>query len=704
VEFDFANDANVRVDTQLGIVYERTPSVTDDLNLINGIGVQMERELNELGVYRFKQVARWSDANVTEFARRLFCQKERIERDKWIPQAKRLVRTVYAACPEWAGNRPAADEMDAAIRLEFAGQKVRSDKDYGIVATERPARPDDLKEISGLSGKIEQELNACGIWRFAQIARWASTHVDALANRLQIPVDRIYRDQWIAKARRLAPLSAPPEASPAEPPRRATGTVAPRSTATVAPEPIVPAPAERPVVEPPAPRAVSPAAAPVPPPAKPDLGDTAIVIDPDLGAVYRDRPSKIDELQLIQGIGPALERRLHGYGVYRYRQIADWNRHQVEVYGDRLDVGERIHNEEWVRQAAELAEIVEAEESDDVFVAPARVDYTQVARQHFAGETGLRIDPRWGIVYDQKPERVDELRQIDGITPKLERALNRHGVYQFRQIAHWSDPTVAVFAEALALPKERIDRGKWIPQARRLELETDAGTPEWTNRASVEREPRVSVAEDFAGEDVEFDETYGVLYVAAPAQPDNLKLVKGIGTTFADRLNSVGVYKFKQIAHWTDANAEAFARLLSTKKQKIAQEGWIRQSITLDGGRRRVEPPHAERNPRPDSRQEEIVRRDLRGEDVVITPELGIIFRTPPREVDDLTKIRGIGTKVENSLNDHGVYQFRQVALWTRANAEEFSRRLEHFAGRMFREHWSDQARELHLEKYGTEL
>ena len=74
------------------------------------------------------------------------------------------------------------------------------------------------------------------------------------------------------------------------------------------------------------------------------------------------------------------------------------------------------------------------------------------------------------------------------------------------------------------------------------------------------------------------------------------------------------------------------------------------------------------------------------------------------REVDDLTKIRGIGSKVENSLNDLGVYQFRQIAVWTKGNAEEFSRRLEHFAGRMFREKWSEQARQLHLEKYGTEI
>jgi len=64
LEFDFAQDGNVHIDPQLGIVYGQAPAVVDDLNLINGIGAQMERELNELGVFRFKQIARWSDANV----------------------------------------------------------------------------------------------------------------------------------------------------------------------------------------------------------------------------------------------------------------------------------------------------------------------------------------------------------------------------------------------------------------------------------------------------------------------------------------------------------------------------------------------------------------------------------------------------------------------------------------------------------------
>jgi len=584
LEFDFVKDGHVHIDAQLGIVYEQAPVVVDDLNLINGIGAQMERELNELGVYRFKQIARWSDANVAEFARRLFCQKERIERDKLIPQAKKLLRVIYSACPEWAGMRPTADELQNAIREDFSGQRVRADQDYGIIYSERPSRPDDLKEIAGLSERLEEELNASGVWRFAQIARWAPAHVEAFALRLQIHPDRIYRERWISKARQLA-ASTPAVASPspevgrrvATPVRVAVPPVEETVTPAVPAAPSVVRPRDKAPVIPAVPAVQSPV-------------DPAMVSDPDLGFLYDVRPSTVDELQLVDGIGPALERRLHSFGVYRYRQIADWTDLQIQNYADRLDLGSRIEREEWVKQAAELADLVESEESGAKAVAPASMDDSQ------------------------------SLRQL------------------------------------------------------------------------------------FAGEDVEVDESYGIVYVSRPDHTDNLKLVKGIGATFADRLNTVGVYRFKQIASWSEANVEAFARLLGTYTERIDREEWIRQARDMASVKRKVEAAQVDRSARHDDRQEEILRRDLRGEDALINPELGIIFRSPPREVDDLKKIRGIGKKLENSLNDHGVYQFRQIALWTRANGEEFSRRLEHFADRMFRDQWVEQARVLHGEKYGVDI
>lgn len=66
-----------------------TPSAPDDLKQISGIGPGIERTLNGLGIYRFHQIADFTSDNVVWVDRHLRF-KGRIEREKWIEQAKAL--------------------------------------------------------------------------------------------------------------------------------------------------------------------------------------------------------------------------------------------------------------------------------------------------------------------------------------------------------------------------------------------------------------------------------------------------------------------------------------------------------------------------------------------------------------------------------------------------------------------------------------
>jgi len=74
------------------VIVESTPGYggVDDLKRIYGIGKKLEGVLNGLGIYHFSQIAdlspekeQWIDSHL-QF-------KGRIERDKWIDQAKKLV-------------------------------------------------------------------------------------------------------------------------------------------------------------------------------------------------------------------------------------------------------------------------------------------------------------------------------------------------------------------------------------------------------------------------------------------------------------------------------------------------------------------------------------------------------------------------------------------------------------------------------------
>ena len=69
------------------------------------------------------------------------------------------------------------------------------------------------------------------------------------------------------------------------------------------------------------------------------------------------RPSQepIDDLQLICGIGPTLQRKLHEQKIARFQQIAELSETELIQLADAIGVGiGRVQRDEWVRQAKQL--------------------------------------------------------------------------------------------------------------------------------------------------------------------------------------------------------------------------------------------------------------------------------------------------------------------------------------------------------------
>ncbi|MFI4902316.1 MAG: hypothetical protein ACHP91_02795 [Burkholderiales bacterium] len=62
-----------------------------------------------------------------------------------------------------------------------------------------------------------------------------------------------------------------------------------------------------------------------------------------------------DDLKLIVGVGPVLERMLHRMGIGSYREIARWSEHDVDAVDARLpEFHGRIRRDAWVTQARAL--------------------------------------------------------------------------------------------------------------------------------------------------------------------------------------------------------------------------------------------------------------------------------------------------------------------------------------------------------------
>ena len=62
-----------------------------------------------------------------------------------------------------------------------------------------------------------------------------------------------------------------------------------------------------------------------------------------------------DDLKILSGIGPALEKKLHENGVTTFAQIAAWTEADIADMDEKLSFKGRIEREGWVAQAAELA-------------------------------------------------------------------------------------------------------------------------------------------------------------------------------------------------------------------------------------------------------------------------------------------------------------------------------------------------------------
>ncbi len=61
-----------------------------------------------------------------------------------------------------------------------------------------------------------------------------------------------------------------------------------------------------------------------------------------------------DDVKLIGGVGPALEKKLAAAGITSLKQIADWTADDVAKFDEELNFKGRIEREEWIAQAKDL--------------------------------------------------------------------------------------------------------------------------------------------------------------------------------------------------------------------------------------------------------------------------------------------------------------------------------------------------------------
>ena len=196
-----------------------------------------------------------------------------------------------------------------------------------------------------------------------------------------------------------------------------------------------------------------------------------------------------DDLKWIKGIGPRNEKACNALGIYQFRQIAGWTPDEAIWLGHHMAFPGRIERERWIAQAGLLASGGETEHAKAVKSGGLAVDDTADAPLDQASvETLARSLPQQAASVDGEDTHAgrrpyglanalgepDNLKKIRGIGPQNERRLHGLGIWHFAQIAAWSEDNVKWVGSYLAFAG-RIDREKWIAQARDLAAGRDPG-------------------------------------------------------------------------------------------------------------------------------------------------------------------------------------------------------------------------------------
>ena len=103
-----------------------------------------------------------------------------------------------------AKRAPAKATPKAKSPARKAAKPTQATDKPAVLLDTAPAKPDDLKQISGVGPKLEQLLNNLGVYQFAQVAKFTKQDIAWIDQHLGSFKGRIERDGWVKQAKALA--------------------------------------------------------------------------------------------------------------------------------------------------------------------------------------------------------------------------------------------------------------------------------------------------------------------------------------------------------------------------------------------------------------------------------------------------------------------------------------------------------------------
>jgi predicted flap endonuclease-1-like 5' DNA nuclease len=456
--------------------------VADDLRLIQGVGPNEEKKLNDNGIFHYAQVAGWNAENVA-WASSLFGAPGRVEAEQWTPQARVLAAgrdTDYSVLLRAARRR-----VEQASGLSGSGVAAAA---QSVAQAGSPA-PDGLPlaPTGGLVARDETPVAPQIVETAPKPAEPAApVAVTAVAPSIApAPVARPQGGLPLAPGGDTKPVSAPASAMsavaasatrPSGLPLAPTGGQVAHDATAVAPQIVETAPKPAaPAAAPVAVTAAAPSIAPAPVvrpqgglPLAPG-GDTKPVSAPaSATSAVAASATEPSGLPLAPTGGPVahLTAAVTPLVVARAGGAASAPAATAAPMAASAPVA----------TAAASATTLAARPAGALPLAPSGAVWAKASggpaiedgppAPHIEGEekyAGSRppglLGPRGG--------KADDLKHVKGIGPQNEGRLHGLGIWHFDQIAAWTRDQVLWVGSYLAFPG-RIDRENWVEQARLL--------------------------------------------------------------------------------------------------------------------------------------------------------------------------------------------------------------------------------------------
>lgn len=609
----------------LGWVYPQRPAKVDPLTRIEGLGAKQEAALHRMGIYKFRQIALWSDEELA---------------------------AVQVEAPElsgidwryWRGQvKASGGRLD--LPAAFAGEDVSISPDRGVVYESVPRQVDDLTVLAGVDDGLAKDLNRSGLYRYNQIAHlsdsqvahwekvspasrtfpWKSWRRYLKVNPKGPSIPAALRGEGVQFSPGLGAVYAKPPGNRDDFSKLydVSETTAEKLSGSgvyrfrqmgfmddgaveklKALDQSGQAPADwnawRDYFK-----------------AGGELGETPEVFtgepvgfSPQFGWLYKGAPTSSDDLTRLVGIESDTGKALNQLGFHRYEQFAQLTDPQIDAWKARDSRFGRIPWADW-RARFQTGE--------------------PLALPEGSASVGMKASPWLGAVYEEAPEVCDGFQLLQGIGSEQESILHRLGIYRFDQIAHWDDDQIEMLSSR-------------HPELRGVD---------WTRwRSRFQQDQKLaSIPAAFSGEAVQHSPDYGLVYQEAPRIPDQLSLVDGVTPEVEQRLSGLGIHRFKQVKHLSDGQIDALRR----ESPAFKHVGWNlwRALLNIRG----------EADVTSEARVRQGVPLELSGENHVHQDsDLGLVYRFKPSKVDSLTAIDGIDVEMEKLLNERGIHTFWQLS------------------------------------------